>query len=182
MANSTSAPGVAITRAAVKTYESMRFTIPKQGRDEWSLFVSIASLMKTSFVDDINSRILSHSLRDGRLTMVQLGELIRLSTPAVQRRVKRLYDEHVLLGFRAEVDLRSIGQGSELWSVQRSVQPIHKACWHLKPRSPPFPKMPTVTECSASLIADARSNDDEIVKRSSTAPLETTLDRPRAPC
>jgi DNA-binding Lrp family transcriptional regulator len=66
-------------------------------------------------VNELDSLILNHLRADGRLTMVQLGGLVGLSTSAAQRRVKSLEDRGVLRGFRAVVDHVAVGEGFEVW-------------------------------------------------------------------
>src|SRR5215207_4080857 len=66
-------------------------------------------------VNDIDRLILSQLRRDGRLTMVQLGEAVGLSTSAVQRRVKALEASAVITGYRAEIDSVAAGRSFEVF-------------------------------------------------------------------
>jgi len=52
-------------------------------------------------------------LEDGRLSFAELGERVRLSSPAVKRRVDRLRSSGVIRGFTALVDPAALGQQTE---------------------------------------------------------------------
>lgn len=47
--------------------------------------------------------------------MVELGQIVGLSTSAVQRRVRALESEGVLQGFRAVVDPAAVGESFVVW-------------------------------------------------------------------
>lgn len=72
-------------------------------------------MMHNVCVDDIDLIIIDQLRRDGRLTMVDLGGLVGLSTSAVQRRVRSLEADGVLQGFRAVVDPVAVGESFVVW-------------------------------------------------------------------
>jgi Lrp/AsnC family leucine-responsive transcriptional regulator len=70
-------------------------------RDPWTQ--AVVSL------DETDHRLLSELQEDARLSLAELGRRVGLSSPAVAERVRRLTDEGVIRGFRAEVDPRALG-------------------------------------------------------------------------
>jgi DNA-binding Lrp family transcriptional regulator len=64
-------------------------------------------------MDDIDSKILSLLLEDGRRSYGDIGRHVSLSTPAVKRRVDRLRASGVLRGFTAVVDHSALGAATE---------------------------------------------------------------------
>jgi DNA-binding Lrp family transcriptional regulator len=60
-------------------------------------------------VDAIDHRILAELQRDGRLTLTELAERVRLSTSPCHRRLRALESSGVISGYRAQVDPRSLG-------------------------------------------------------------------------
>src|SRR5436190_20587568 len=62
-----------------------------------------------AIADATNLRLLEELQRDGRLSLAELGRRVGLSSPAVAERLKRLEDEGVITGYRAEVDPRALG-------------------------------------------------------------------------
>lgn len=65
-------------------------------------------------LDDIDRAILFHLRRDGRLSNVELARRVGLTPPPCLRRVKRLEDEGVILGYRATIDPVAEGRGMEV--------------------------------------------------------------------
>jgi Lrp/AsnC family leucine-responsive transcriptional regulator len=59
----------------------------------------------------IDQRILAALQQDARLTYEQLAERVGLSSSAVLRRVRRLEQEGVITGYRAEVSPARVGLG-----------------------------------------------------------------------
>jgi len=55
-------------------------------------------------LDAIDRKILTIMQNDGRLTIVQLSDLVGLSATPCQRRLKRLEDEGYIKGYKALVD------------------------------------------------------------------------------
>jgi Lrp/AsnC family leucine-responsive transcriptional regulator len=62
-----------------------------------------------SITDAINLRLLAELQRDARLSLAELGRRVGLSSPAVADRLKRLEDEGVITGYRADVNPRALG-------------------------------------------------------------------------
>jgi Lrp/AsnC family leucine-responsive transcriptional regulator len=59
--------------------------------------------------DATNLRLLAELQQDARLSLAELGRRVGLSSPAVADRLKRLEDEGVITGYRADVDPRALG-------------------------------------------------------------------------
>jgi Lrp/AsnC family transcriptional regulator, leucine-responsive regulatory protein len=62
-----------------------------------------------ALLDDTNLRLLAELQSDARLSLAELGRRVSLSSPAVAERLRRLEDEGVITGYRAEVDPRALG-------------------------------------------------------------------------
>ena len=61
-------------------------------------------------LDGFDRKILDILLADGRITVTDLARRVGLSKSPCQVRLRRLQDEGVILGFRAEVDLARLGR------------------------------------------------------------------------
>jgi Lrp/AsnC family leucine-responsive transcriptional regulator len=59
--------------------------------------------------DATNLKLLEELQRDARLSLAELGRRVGLSSPAVADRLKRLEDEGVITGYRADVNPRALG-------------------------------------------------------------------------
>jgi Lrp/AsnC family leucine-responsive transcriptional regulator len=59
--------------------------------------------------DATNLRLLEELQQDARLSLAELGRRVGLSSPAVADRLKRLEDEGVISGYRADVNPRALG-------------------------------------------------------------------------
>jgi Lrp/AsnC family transcriptional regulator, leucine-responsive regulatory protein len=70
---------------------------------------SIPHFTDDAVLDATNLRLLGEVQRDARVSLAELGRRIGLSSPAVAERLRRLQDEGVITGFRAEVDPRRLG-------------------------------------------------------------------------
>ena len=55
-----------------------------------------------------------HLRRDARLSNVELARRVGLTPPPCLRRVKRLEDDGVILGYRAQIDPAAEGRGMEV--------------------------------------------------------------------
>lgn len=64
-------------------------------------------------MDDVDQKILTELMRDGRATYAAIGGVVGLSAPAVKRRVDRLLDDGVIGHFTAVVDPEALGWGIE---------------------------------------------------------------------
>jgi Lrp/AsnC family leucine-responsive transcriptional regulator len=60
-------------------------------------------------LDATNLRLLEELQADARLSLAELGRRVSLSSPAVAERLRRLEEEGVITGYRAEVDPRALG-------------------------------------------------------------------------
>jgi Lrp/AsnC family leucine-responsive transcriptional regulator len=59
--------------------------------------------------DATNLKLLAELQEDARLSLAELGRRVGLSSPAVADRLKRLEDEGVIAGYRADVNPRALG-------------------------------------------------------------------------
>ena len=64
-------------------------------------------------MDDLDVKILSLLVEDGRRTYGDIGQHVGLSPPAVKRRVDRLRERGVLKGFTAVIDHSALGAATE---------------------------------------------------------------------
>ena len=60
-------------------------------------------------LDEIDWKILEHIQDNARIPFAELGRRVRLSTPAVAERVRRLEDAGVIVGYRAQIDPGKVG-------------------------------------------------------------------------
>jgi Lrp/AsnC family transcriptional regulator, leucine-responsive regulatory protein len=60
-------------------------------------------------IDEVDRKILDHLERDGRATLADVGAAVGLSASAVKRRVDRLQETGVIVGYTAIVDPQAIG-------------------------------------------------------------------------
>ena len=60
-------------------------------------------------LDAIDLRLIEELQADARLSLAELGRRVALSSPAVAERLRRLEQEGVITGYRAEVDPRALG-------------------------------------------------------------------------
>jgi DNA-binding Lrp family transcriptional regulator len=65
-------------------------------------------------IDAIDRKILAELQVDGRLTLTELGERIRLSVSRCQRRVRELERSGAIRGYHAQVDPAALGLGFEV--------------------------------------------------------------------
>jgi DNA-binding Lrp family transcriptional regulator len=64
-------------------------------------------------MDDVDRRILSLLVTDGRRTFDDIGKRISLSAPSVKRRVDRLRASGAIQGYTAVLDPAALGWGTE---------------------------------------------------------------------
>lgn len=62
-----------------------------------------------ALLDATNLRLLDELQADARTSLAELGRRVGLSSPAVAERLRRLEQEGVITGYRAEVDPRKLG-------------------------------------------------------------------------
>jgi Lrp/AsnC family transcriptional regulator, leucine-responsive regulatory protein len=60
-------------------------------------------------LDSTNRLLLAELQQDARLSLAELGRRVGLSSPAVADRLKRLEDDGVITGYRADVNPRALG-------------------------------------------------------------------------
>jgi Lrp/AsnC family leucine-responsive transcriptional regulator len=78
-------------------------------------------------LDDVDRALLVELQADARLSLAELGRRVGLSPPAVAERVRRLTDEGVIRGFRADVDPRALGYTlSAIVRIRPAPRQIHK--------------------------------------------------------
>ncbi len=68
-------------------------------------------------LDDIDEQILAELAQHARATFAEIGERVRLSAPAVKRRVDRMLDSGVIRGFTSVIDRNAVG-----WKTEAYVQ------------------------------------------------------------
>ncbi len=66
-------------------------------------------------LDEVDRRIISALIADGRATYAQIGAVVGLSAPAVKRRVDRLRAEGSITGFTATVNPAALGWTTEAY-------------------------------------------------------------------
>jgi Lrp/AsnC family leucine-responsive transcriptional regulator len=66
-------------------------------------------LAEGGLLDATNLRLLEELQAEARLSLAELGRRVSLSSPAVAERLRRLEEEGVITGYRAEVDPRALG-------------------------------------------------------------------------
>lgn len=64
-------------------------------------------------VDDVDRRILAELQRDGRLSVTELAERVRLSVSPCHRRLRALERSGAISGYRAQLDAPTLGLGFE---------------------------------------------------------------------
>jgi Lrp/AsnC family transcriptional regulator, leucine-responsive regulatory protein len=70
-------------------------------------------------LDEIDRRIVAALAEDGRLTNVELADRVGLSPPPCLRRVRRLEEAGVILGYRALVHPGVVGRGLTVFASLR---------------------------------------------------------------
>jgi DNA-binding Lrp family transcriptional regulator len=65
-------------------------------------------------MDAVDRKIIAELRRDGRLSNVELADRIGLTPGPCLRRVKRLEDQGVILGYSARINPHAIGRGFEV--------------------------------------------------------------------
>jgi Lrp/AsnC family transcriptional regulator, leucine-responsive regulatory protein len=70
-------------------------------------------------LDGIDRKIVDLLLADGRRTLADIGKEVGLSAPAVKRRLDRLEDDGVILGYTALLDHSKLGRPIEAFTELR---------------------------------------------------------------
>jgi Lrp/AsnC family leucine-responsive transcriptional regulator len=60
-------------------------------------------------LDEIGWNILSELQQNARIPFAELGRRVGLSTPAVTERVRKMEEEGIILGYRAQIDTSKVG-------------------------------------------------------------------------
>ena len=92
-------------------------------------------------IDQIDRKIITELITDGRVSFAELGRRVSLSTPAVSERVQRLERVGVITGYRAEVDPRALGY--QLTAIVR----VRPTAGQLQRIPEVASKIPQVSEC-----------------------------------
>ncbi len=66
-------------------------------------------------MDEVDRKILAELQRDGRLTVTELAERVRLSVSPCHRRVRALERSGVISGYRAHLDASALGLDFSAW-------------------------------------------------------------------
>jgi Lrp/AsnC family leucine-responsive transcriptional regulator len=113
-------------------------------------------------LDDLDRQLIAALRRNARLTNLELSEIVPLSHSAISRRIKRLEETGVILGYRAIVDRSALGEGIRAFAavdrqphvsavdLARSLAGLDQVvgCWIVSGRSD------VVVEVTARDIAD----------------------------
>jgi len=67
------------------------------------------TLQREFSLDAIDGKLLLHLQQHGRLSFAELARRVRLTTPAVIERVRKLEDAGIILGYHAEVSAAKMG-------------------------------------------------------------------------
>lgn len=70
-------------------------------------------------LDGTDREIIDLLVRDGRLTLAEIGKTVSLSAPAVKRRLDRLEQEGVITGYTARIDHAKLGRTIEAFTELR---------------------------------------------------------------
>ncbi|HEX2050157.1 MAG TPA: Lrp/AsnC family transcriptional regulator [Actinomycetota bacterium] len=92
-------------------------------------------------MDEIDRKLLAALQDDARVTRSELGTRVGLSASAVADRLRRLEDDGVVLGYRAELDRRALGY--DLTAIVR----IRPDSGQMKSVSAAATSIPEVIEC-----------------------------------
>jgi Lrp/AsnC family leucine-responsive transcriptional regulator len=70
-------------------------------------------------LDEIDTKIVDLLVKDGRRTLSDIGKAVGLSAPAVKRRLDRLEEDGVILGYTALLDHSKLGRPIEAFTELR---------------------------------------------------------------
>jgi DNA-binding Lrp family transcriptional regulator len=73
----------------------------------------LLDVQKPVRLDDVDRKILDHLERNGRATLADVGAAVGLSASAVKRRVDRLHETGVIVGYAAIVNPSAVGDRLE---------------------------------------------------------------------
>lgn len=123
-------------------------------------------------MDHLDQEIVTELTRNGRATYAEVGSAVGLSAPAVKRRIDRLVEDGVIVGFAAIVDPAAMGWGIEalveVFCQGRIGPSALRAAWE------PIPEIVSASTVAGSADAVVR------VRARDVQHLEETLERIRA--
>jgi DNA-binding Lrp family transcriptional regulator len=116
-------------------------------------------------VDDLDRRILTLLVEDGRRTYDDIARRVNLSAPSVKRRVDRLRESGALEGFTAVVDHGAMG-----WNTEALVELFYQPGTTLDRVANTLREHPEVVEAwsvtgEADAIARVRTKDNAALER-----------------
>jgi Lrp/AsnC family leucine-responsive transcriptional regulator len=116
-------------------------------------------------VDDLDRRILTLLVEDGRRTYDDIARRVNLSAPSVKRRVDRLRESGALEGFTAVVDHGAMG-----WNTEALVELFYQPGTTLDRVAKTLREHPEVVEAwsvtgEADAIARVRTEDNAALER-----------------
>lgn len=80
-------------------------------------------------LDEIDSKVITALMAQGRMTWAELASLLELSAPAASDRVRRLEDRQVIKGYTALVDPEAIGCHLLAYVAVTLERPEHRAAF-----------------------------------------------------
>lgn len=100
-------------------------------------------------LDSIGWKLLEELQQDARLSFAELGRRVGLSTPAVAERVRKMEDERIIRGYRADVDPARVGLPITAFIRMSVVGDV------LSRLASVFRDMPEIVECYRGTGADS---------------------------
>jgi len=88
-----------------------------RGNDGWKMESNVNATSKSFVLDDIDRRILEILVVDARISLKQLADKIKLSSPSTSERLRRLEERGAIRAFTVDVDPRALGY--ELQAIVR---------------------------------------------------------------
>jgi Lrp/AsnC family transcriptional regulator, leucine-responsive regulatory protein len=111
-------------------------------------------------LDAIDAAILRQLIKNARTTTAQLGRMVKLSSPSVAERVKRLEEAGVITGCSAQVSAEALGLPIAVWF---RVRPVPGEMHHV---AEIIQNIPEITQCDRVTGEDcflARANLASVV-------------------
>ena len=98
----------------------------------------------SSQLDTLDRQILAILQRDTTMPQRTIGEVVNLSAPAVQRRIKRMTDAGVIQANVAVIDPRAVGQAI---TIVAEVELISETAEHIEAAKRAFAVAPEIQQC-----------------------------------
>ncbi len=108
------------------------------------------AVVSSTALDSTDWGIVEALQKDARLTWAELGRRVNLSPPAVAERVRRLEEQGVIKGYRAEVDLGKLGL-----PLQAVIRVVTKDSSDCSSHGARLRELPEVLECYRVTGADS---------------------------